>query len=75
MGCDKKKETERITISPSTAELCQKLVHLELERCKGLSISPRTLKTRLETAQNELAGNYIDIENLRELLKRINGNG
>lgn len=61
-----------IIISAGTADLCQKLVALELDKCKTLNICPRKLKARLEMAKNELKGNHIDNTAIKELLKRIN---
>lgn len=62
---------KKIIISADTADLCQKLVGIELEKCKALNIYPKQLKTRLETAKNELKGNYVDMMRIKELLKRI----
>ena len=60
-----------IIISASTADLCQKLVALELDKCKSLNVYSKRLKTRLEIAKNELKGNHIDTIAIAELLKRI----
>ena len=60
-----------IIISAGTADLCQQLVALELDKCKALNIYPKRLKTRLEVAKNELKGNHIDTIAISELLKRI----
>lgn len=60
-----------IIISAGTADLCQQLVALELDKCKTLNIYSKRFKARLEMAKNELKGNYTNIINLKELLKRI----
>lgn len=77
LGCRPKKRPaeKRVIISTDTADLCQKLVGIEIERDKVLNIYPKGFKMRLERAKNELAGNYVNINNLRELLKRINDDG
>ena len=66
---------EQILISTETAEICQKLIKVELERVKTLEHKSRTLKNKLEWASKELSGNYANHENLRSLLKRIMGDG
>ena len=66
-----KRKADKVVISPETATICQKLVKVETERVKVFG-GTKEYQKRLQVAEKELSGKFVDILGL---LKRINDDG